>query len=301
MTRFIIRELWTFPRNYWQVRPTRAIADSESHPSDQGFDGGEDVQQRWIGQRAPWGEALIGALPFLLFGLVNLLDGYFELAGIDQPALKLIDGSFLAGSADRSTIVLTLEMGVYLASLIGLVVGVWKSFPRWSYAYLGMALFLGWSYSSGRYFGVHYGLWAWLPLFAALFIGLALARSSQPLARLLQGVWNDWTRLSFALYAFPLMLTVGFFDDEWGVFQLYGLAFDTVVMSAGAVAYLRTRTILGRMLSLQVSVLIVVVKGFLGGWFWPAIFVIIILFNGFLLLPGLIGLFRRGVAVLSPE
>jgi hypothetical protein len=156
---------------------------------------------------------------------------------------------------------------------------------------------------------VFYKWWVWLPSLAAIVLGLLLARSLKPLARLLQGAWNDWTRLSFALYAFALpMFTVIFFDEDWGVFQLYGLVFDSVLLAAGAIAFLRSRTTLGRVLSLEAAVLILVAKGLLGGgypsfdepvrvlYFW---FLFIILYFGFLLLPAMIGLLRRGVDALS--
>jgi hypothetical protein len=127
------------------------------------------------------------------------------------------------------------------------------------------------------------------------------------LARMLQGAWNDWTRLSFALYAFFLpMLTVIFFDGDWGVLQLYGLVFDTVLLATVVVAFLRSRTSWGRVLSLETAVLILLVKGILMGWFgglegvldWPVLLFIIIYF-GLLLLPGVIGLLRGGVNALT--
>ena len=176
---------------------------------------------------------LLGALPFLLFGLAYLLEGVAELGGYDCPAFTLLDGSL-----NRPTITLTAEMGVYFVCALGLLFGVLKGFPRWSYAYLGMSLYFGWSYNNQNYYGVFYKWWVWLPSFAAILLGLLLTRSLKPLARLLRGTWNDWTRLSFALYAFALpMFTVIFFDGDWGVFQLYGLVFDTVLLAAGAVAF----------------------------------------------------------------
>jgi hypothetical protein len=95
------------------------------------------------------------------------------------------------------------------------------------------------------------------------------------------------------------MFTVIFFDMDWGAFQLYGLFFDTVLLAAGAVAFLRSRTIWGRVLSLEAAVLILVVKGFLGGWFWQAFLFSIIMYFGLLLLPAVIGLLRWGVDALS--
>ncbi len=246
----------------------------------------------------------MGALPFLLFGLAYLLDRVAELVGHNRLAYNLLDGSL-----NRPTITVTLGTGVLFATTVGLLFGVLKGFPRWSYAYLGMSLYFGWINNNQFYFGVFYKWWVWLPSLAAIVLGLLLTRSLKPLARLLQGAWNDWTRLSFALYAFasPLVMVV-FFDGDWGVVQLYGLFFDIVLLAAGAVAFLRSRTIWGRVLSLQAVVLILVVKGLRYPSFgedllalrWSAFALIIIYFGG-LLLPAVIGLLRRGVEALSPR
>lgn len=252
-----------------------------------------EVNETWVERRASWGEALIGALPFLLYGLAYFLEGVAEYGGHDFPAFTLLDGIY-----NHRAIILTAPKGVFFVSVLGLLFGVLKGFPRWSYAYLGMSLYFGWSYSIFLY-GEDFNLWPILPSIVAIILGLLLTRSLQPLAQLLQGAWNDWTRLSFAFYAFALLLTVSFFDDDWGVFQLYGLLFDTVLVAAGAVAFLRSRTIWGRVLSLLTTVLILIVKGFMGGWFWQAFLFIIIMYFGLLLLPAVIGLLRGGVNALS--
>jgi hypothetical protein len=265
-------------------------------------DGQGGVTETWMGRGAPWGAALVGALPFLLFGLAYLMEGVAELGGHNQPAFKLLDGNL-----NRPALILTAPMGVYFICAVGLLIGVLKDFPRWSYAYLGMSLYFGWYYSNGSFYGVEFGSWAWLPSLAAILLGLLLSRSLQPLARLLQGAWNDWTRLSFALYAFAApMFTIVFFDDDWGVSKLYGLIFDTVLLAAVAVAFLRSHTVLGRVLSLEAAIVILVVKGVLGGGFgepllvryWRA-FLFIIIYFGILLLPGVIGLLRRASDVKS--
>jgi hypothetical protein len=300
MIRLFIRELWHFPLAYLDARRYLLSLGSGEIPSDGASNAVGKVNETRLGRRASWGEALIGALPFLLFGLAYLLEGVVELSGYDRLAFEL-----QVGSLNRPTITLTLEMGVHFICALGLLFGVLKGFPRWSYAYLGMSLYFCWSYNNQFYFGVFHKWWAWLPSFAAIVLGLLLTRSLQPLARLLQGAWNDWTRLSFALYAFAVpMYTVFFFDDDWGAFQLYGLFFDTVLLAAGAVAFLRSRTIWSRVLSLLAVVLILVVKGTLAGWFdgryWPA-FQFIIMSFCFLLLPAVIGLLRRSVNALSPR
>jgi hypothetical protein len=298
MAHLFFREVWYFPFAYLDARRYRLSLSPEEAPLGITPFGEQETTETWVGRRASWGAALVGALPFLLFGLAYLLEGVAELGWYNRLAFKLLDGSL-----NRPAIILTAPMGVYFVSVLGLLFGVLKGFPRWSFSYLGMSLYFGWYYSSGSFYGVHYDSWAWLPSFAAIILGLLLIRSLQPLARLLQGAWNDWTRLSFAIYAFALpILTVIFFDMDWGVLQLYGLLFDTLLLAAGAIAFLRSRTIWGRVLSLQAALLVLVVKGFLGGWFerqfWPAIAFISIYYS-FLLLPALIGLLRRGVDALS--
>jgi len=298
MARLFFREVWYFPFAYLDARRYHVSLSPEDAPLGISSFGEQDTTDTWMGRRASWGSALVGALPFLLFGLAYLLEGVAELGGHDNPAFNLLDGSL-----NYPAIILTAPMGVYFVSVLGLLFGVLKGFPRWSYSYLGMSLYFGWDYSSGSYYGVNYDAWAWLPFFAAIILGLLLTRSLQPLVRLLQGVWNDWTRLSFVLYTLVLpMLTVIFFDMDWGVFQLYGLFFETVLLAAGAVAFLRSRTIWGRVLSLLAAVVILVVKGLLGGWldgqFWPAI-IFFSIYIGFLLLPAVIGLLRWGVDALS--
>jgi hypothetical protein len=86
------------------------------------------------------------------------------------------------------------------------------------------------------------------------------------------------------------------------------LFFDIVLLAAVAVAFSRSRTTLGRVLSLEAAVLILVVKWLLGGgypsfdeplqvlYFW---FLFIIIYFGFMLLPAMIGLLRQGVDALS--
>jgi len=298
MARLFFREVWNFPPAYRDARCYQASLGAEDAPLGITSMGEKDTTETWAGRGASWGAALVGALPFLLFGLAHLLDGIAELSGHARLAINPLDRSL-----DLPAIVLTLPMGVYLVSVLGLLIGVLKGFPRWSYAYLGMSLYLGLSYFNGSFYGVDYSSWAWIPALAAILLGFLLTRSLYPLARMLQGAWNDWTRVSFALYAFAApVLTIIFFDEDWGVLQLYGLFFDTVLLAAGAVAFLRSSTILGRVLSLQAAVLILVVKGLLGGWldghFWPA-FLFFILYFGFLQLPAVIGLLRRGVDALS--
>jgi hypothetical protein len=303
MARLFLREVLDFPRTYLDARRYQVSLGSGETPAGSASYRQGEVTETWVGRRTSWTAAFVGALPFLLFGLAYLIEGITELGGHYGPGFNLLDGTLLAGPPHRPAIILTLPIAVYIVCVLVLLFGILKGFPRWSYAYLGMSIYFGWYYSNGRYYGVVYGLWAWVPLFAAIILGLLLNRSLKPLPRLFQGAWNDWTRLTFTLYAFALPVdTIVFFDGDWGVLQLYGLVFDSVLLAAGAVVFLRSRTIWGRVLSLLAAFLILFLVGFREGWmgghFWPMVSATL-LYMGFLLLPGVIGLLRGGVNALT--
>ncbi len=100
------------------------------------------------------------------------------------------------------------------------------------------------------------------------------------------------------------MLTVVFFDGDWGVWQLYGLVFNTVLLAVGAVVFLRSRTTWGRVLSLLVTFLILFLLGFREGWLDGNIGPMVLftlLYLGWLLLPGVIGLLRGNVNASTPR
>lgn len=255
----------------------------------------QDQTDGWTGQPASWGDVLLGALPFILFGLVYILKGMTELGYFGYTTNWVIVFSRYAGAP------------MYLFTLIGLVFGWLRGFPRWSYAYIGMALYFGWYYSHGRFYGTVFDWRAWIPLIAAVLIATLIARSLRPISRLVMGIWNDWTRISFAIYAFILpLLTITFFDIDWGIRELYGLGFDTLLLTAGAAAFLRSPGIWSRVLSLQVAMFILVLKGTIladyyssfgediQALFLPA-FLYLALWCGLMFLPGLIGLLHRGV------
>jgi hypothetical protein len=304
MARLFLREVWDFPRTYLDARRYQLSLGSAETPAGSASYREGEATGSWVGHRAPWRAAFMGALPFLLFGLAYLIEGITELSGHFGPGFNLRDGTlFLSGPPPHPAVILTLPIGVYIICALVLMFGIMKGFPRWSYAYLGMSIYFGWYYGNGRYYGVVYDLWAWLPLCAAIILGLLLSRSLKPLPRLFQGAWNDWTRLTFTLYTIALPInTIVFFDGDWGVLQLYGLIFDTVLLAAGAVVFLRSRTTRGRVLSLLSALLILFLVGFREGWmdghFWPMVLATL-LYMGFLLLPGVIGLLRGGVNALT--
>jgi hypothetical protein len=300
MARLFVKETWDLPA------AVLSAVRFESNPGRQeapaGASGGPGAPPLWTGQGEPWGRALLGAVPFLLFGLAYAIQALAELGAFGE-------------YADRGWIVAKYAPPpVYFIVAIGLLAGWLKRFPRWSIAYLGATLYFGWQYSNGRYYGVVYGWRAWIPPLVVALVALLVTRSLRPLGRLVRGVWDDWTQLSFLLYAFALpMATIVFFDSDWGTLALVGLVVDTMLLAAGAVLYLRLATTLHRVLALQVAMFSLYLRNVLMGGWYPAehvaagervspvaMLTLVLGWGGLMLLPGLVGLLRRLMASRHP-
>jgi hypothetical protein len=295
MIRLFLKEVWDLPVALLPALRFHAGSGRRDAFANAAGDREQDKPDAWVGTRASWGEALLGALPFLLFGLAHFLIAIHELGKLTNLTVNpwLYYGS-----------------GLLLLIAIGLAIGGIKGYPRWSYAYLGMTVYLSSYYSNGSFSGVVYGWRFWVPLIVTILLPLLLTRSLRPLARLIQGAWNDWTRLSFGLYAYLLPIyTILFFEVKWGTDELSGLAIDTLLLAAGTVAFLRSRTIWGRVVSLQAVMFILACKGFLfAEWLRGPqgfsldmldVLIVLLFFGGFMFLPGLVGLLQRGVSALS--
>jgi hypothetical protein len=201
--------------------------------------------------RAIWA----GTLPFLLAGLLVVLQAFY------YPGL-------VPGLSHNAQ----LDLALHALLLLGLGVGWAYRFPRWSYGYLGIilmsSLWLGgtatpglqlFGYSFGR---EQWGLRGWLPLLALAMAMLLLTRSRQPLAQLVRGVREDWTRLSFALYgAVTWLMRIVFFDSKgWyndSRYLLLNLLALTLLFSVGALLYMQQRQGWRRVLALQTALLLV--------------------------------------------
>jgi hypothetical protein len=202
-----------------------------------------------------WHSALAGSLLFIVYGLVLIL-------GEIPPEWKL-QGlvTFLYG--------IFFVFGLLLPS-IGFGVGWVRGFPRWSFPYLGMMLFLatylqrvstpGLRIGTLEFFGDEAWGWrAWIPCLAATLIALSVTRfSSAPLRGLLRRVWEDWTLLSFAMFGcLPLLAIFGFEEIEY----LYSLPFMlllSILLLLTAVIYLHARLFWQRVLSLLLGTLLFV-------------------------------------------
>jgi len=239
-----------------------------------------------------WGGVLLGILPILLFGSAYLIKAAYELGSLP---------GWPAG------LVRTTDLIAYGIISFGLALCWLKGFPGWSLPYVGTGLLLGWMTSQSQIYGVRYGVQGWLPFLTGLAVGALISRSLLPPFRLIRSIWWDWTRLSFIIYAgvLPLM-TIVFTDGDFGNREVLGLAADTLLLAVGAAVYLRSQTTLIKAASLQGTMILLTLRGFLMvGWFGgpenlktlsPDVLVrLFIMWGGLLLIPGLLGLLRRGL------
>lgn len=191
-----------------------------------------------------WSETLLGACLFLIYPFTlatDVLIGWIVTPlHLPQPMLETIGLTYRL-----------LEMALLLLVWI---LGWVRNFPRWSFAWIGFSVFFTLLYTSMPLPGSRdlIGWWIGLPWVIALGIALFLTRSFRPLEQLARDVWNDWTRLSLAFYGItPLLLLFALFDEVKGK-ELFvtGLA---LVLSLGALAYLRSAEVWQRISSLLVT------------------------------------------------
>jgi len=135
--------------------------------------------------RSSWAEALAGMLPFLVFGLGMIV---YEILPRDLVVGPIGFWCYLV---------------LYIIGVIGLGIGWVKGFPRWSYPYAGLVLFIrGWwgdrdNLSSWSFIGPASTILFWV----MLVIVLLVTRSLRPLGQFFKRIWHDWTLLSFGLYS----------------------------------------------------------------------------------------------------
>ena len=206
-----------------------------------------------------WREALLGALPFLAFGLISML-GKLDI--------HIHAGFFW--------------LGFDLLVLIWLLVGWIKQFPRWAYAYLGWALIYAWWWTGAHTIGLTlFGRtfaynelskgWIWLPLGAVALIALFWTHSLRPIKQLFIGIWNDWTRLSFAMFTFPAWFAL-LYDENHHPYVFFFMLGTTLSFSLGVYLYLRSTNVARRVVSLLGSLMVALAFGWIcdGTWDYRA-------------------------------
>lgn len=174
------------------------------------------------------GQAFIGSLPFVGFGLISMLG---KLDRFHEP----------------STIYIYLVF--YGLTLTGLLIGWTRGFPLWSYSYLGWTFIFLWWLAGARINGGYWGIGLWILLVIMILIALIWTHSLAPLKKLFSDIANDWSRLSLAIYTFIAFIFL-IYDENHHPYLLIFMATATAVISAGAWFFLRSSHLQGRILSM---------------------------------------------------
>jgi hypothetical protein len=181
--------------------------------------------------QSSWGEALAGMLPFLAFGLGMII---YEILPRDLVAGPIGFWCYLV---------------LYIIGVIGLGIGWVKGFPRWSYPYAGLVLFVkGWWGDRDNLSGwLSIGLASTILFWVMVGIILLVTRSLRPLGQFFRRIWHDWTLLSFGLYSLmPLVLLNVAFDFVTGNYPLPYPIVSSLVLAGVALVYLRSSSMVQR-------------------------------------------------------
>jgi hypothetical protein len=179
-------------------------------------------------------QALIGALPVLAFGISRMI------SEVDHPPIHGFD----------------VEMVVYGLSLLGLLIGWIQGFPLWSYSYLGWSFLLAYFNTNWGYYGDP-DFQVWIPYGITVLIAILWTHSFTPIKKLFQDIWNDWTRLSLALFAFGGFVWL-IYDSNHHPQLLWFMLASTLAISAGVWFFLRSSSLKGRVFA--------IIGSFVGAW-----------------------------------
>jgi len=204
----VLRELW-----YEIARRDEIMVKQEKVISKEITSG---VTNHW--------EALIGALPFLLSGIASMI-GKLRI-----PFLGIYAG-----------------LVFYVIVLLGLLIGMIKGVPRWTYSYLSWSLvFAFWWSNMGtvglKIFGFRIDHWTWQiwpPFLAAISIALLWTRSLRSLRQLVRGIWQDWILVSFTIYTLFASFMLGYDENHHPYLFLFMIA-STILLSASVWSFLRS-------------------------------------------------------------
>ena len=256
--------------------------------------------------------------PRLLAALLPLL--VWGAAWIYAAAVDIFPGMSHPGGA------IQWFLAAHTITLLGLGVGWWLKFPRWSYLFAGLAITFtaywdnlgmnGWRIL-GYYFYEADSLWswrAWVPLLVLAVIMLGLTRSLYPIKQFFVGIWKDWSNLSLALYGWLVFLLMTVHLDGIELkYEFLQPVFMLLAFLVGVILYMRATTPWKRALGLDAGLFVGVLGTLgLGRIFYPevkhspslaeldqpVVYILlmggwVILWLGLVFLPALLGLWRR--------
>ncbi len=179
-------------------------------------------------------EAFLNVLPFAVFGVVCMI-----------------------GKIRVPWIGIYVSLTFYFFVLLGLLIGLVKGAPRWTYSYLGWSLVFAWHWSNMNTYGLkifgfqinHWSWQMWPPFFVATGIALLWTRSLHPLRQLVRGIWQDWTLASLMMYTF-VAFTGLIYDENHHPLLFLFMTLSTITISIAAWIYLSSTDIKKNFVSL---------------------------------------------------
>lgn len=147
------------------------------------------------------------------------------------------------------------KMGVFVGVFlwICMLAGVaWsRHFPRWSYPYIGHGIVFSFFLMQVRILPwPSFGWYAWIPFGGIFLLALLQSLSFKPILSLLDGIWEDWTKASFALFGGLPMVVYLFLNGVPIAYKLPLMIQTTLILLIGSFLYMRSPAIWQRAFSL---------------------------------------------------
>lgn len=242
-----------------------------------------------ISTPTPWKTALLSLLPFFWLGPVMLCVGYLPFWSDPLWAKWIWPGE-----------------GILIAAIFlgGSILGARRGFPRWSYPYVMMVLIALITLANELLRNTPLHNQQLLVLLVVLIASTAVTLRWRPFRTFWAHIRQDWTHLSYGLFAIIILLASSVDHDETPRLTVQVLL-PSLLALTGALVHLRSPARKGRILALVISLTLA-----LPVWLWPifdgmmrspssraeilsfysgAYFILL----GILLAPALIGLLRR--------
>jgi hypothetical protein len=203
-----------------------------------------------------WRPALLSLLPFVLLGPLNLALGY--QAGWVALLKQWGDGYTLGFGA----LMFLIGLGGLALAAAGMRsqrgAGEWPDFPRWCYPYALLVVIS--AATALNYAAKGTSLYNQPLLWLAVVVALValLAWKWSPARAFVKTIRQDWTHLSYSLFAMVIFISASVDHEEVTSLTLLVLA-PSFIALAGALLHLRANTTLTRILALVGSLTLALV------------------------------------------
>ncbi len=186
--------------------------------------------------RTPWGAALLSLLPFMIVGPMSLINSYLPELGLDMKPLTF-------------SLVMVID---FLLMSAGFILGLFKRFPRWSYPFV--VLWIGLitvliTWPANRLSPIRNGPLVLIATALLFVLATYRLRSFRPFY---QNIGQDWTVLSYGLFAFTILVFSGTDKDESPVLT-FSVLLPSLLTIAGALVHLRLNSAILRVAVLVMS------------------------------------------------